>query len=348
MSLESRLDESLRALRVAALPALPLDGGGLLRHARMAYHLDGALNPARDNVVLVLHALTGSADAAGAWWRGLIGPARALDTTRWSVLAPNLLGSCYGSSGPATAGGVFPTLTVRDLARGVALLLDQLGIARVALATGGSLGGMVALELAASFPGRVRQAAVFAAPARLGAGAIAWSRLQRRALALGGAAGLQLAREIAMISYRTAAGLEARFSRRRVDPSAHDGEFAVNAWLAAHGERLAVRFDAATYAALLDVMDSHDVGGARGGIGERLRQSGTDFTGVGIPGDLFCPAEEVLRWVTAAGGRYREITSADGHDAFLTERAQVAAIMREVAARAAAAVGAAVASAEVA
>lgn len=319
--------DSRRERRAESLPPLALDAGGTLAHARLAFHLDGTLSPERDNAVLVLHALTGSADAAGDWWRGLIGPGRALDTDRWAVLAPNLLGSCYGSTGPHR-GSVerFPALTVRDIARAVGLLLERLSIARVALVTGGSLGGMVALEFAASFPGRAAQGVVFAAPARLGASAIAWSHLQRRALALGGAEGLHLAREIAMLSYRTPAGLDGRFGRRR----ASRAPFAVQEWLLAHGERLVARFDAESYALLLDVMDSHDVGAARGGIAERLRASGTQWTGVGIPGDQFCPPEEVEAWVRAAGGTYRTLNSPDGHDAFLTERAQVAALLSEV------------------
>jgi homoserine acetyltransferase len=104
-----------RELRRLSLPALPLESGNELRAATIAYHLDGAISPQRDNVILLLHALTGSADAAGDWWREQIGPGRAIDTTRWAVLAPNLLGSCYGSSGPASAVEPFPTLTVGDV-----------------------------------------------------------------------------------------------------------------------------------------------------------------------------------------------------------------------------------------
>lgn len=313
-----------RAPQRLALPPLALDSGRMLRDATIAYHVDGALNARRDNVVLVLHALTGSADAAGDWWAPQIGPARAIDTTRWAVLAPNLLGSCYGSSGPSTMDG-FPALTVRDQARAIAVLLERLGIERVSLVVGGSLGGMVALEFAASFPGRALQALAFAAPARLGAAAIAWSAVQRQALALGGHAGLALARQIAMLSYRTAPGLEARFGRER----GRDGSFRVSEWLARHGERLVARMDAETYRTLIDVMDTHDVAGDRGGVGERLRASRTRFTGVGIPGDLFCDPSEVQAWIHAAGGAYRELHSVHGHDAFLIEHAQVSALLRE-------------------
>lgn len=316
---------SARTLQRLTLPPLPLDSGETLAGATMAFHCDGTLAPRRDNAIVVLHALTGSADAAGDWWRHHVGPERALDTARWAVLSPNLLGSCYGSSGPATAER-FPALTVRDQARAVAVWLERLGITRVVLAAGGSLGGMVALELAASFPGRVARAAVFAAPVRLGAGAIAWSQVQRELLTVGGAQGLALARQVAMLSYRTGSGLDARFRRDRN----RDGRFVVGDWLSAHGQRLAARMDAATYRYLIDQMDTHDLASDRGGAGERLRASGTRLTGIGIPGDRFCEATEVEAWVRAAGGRYREIHSRHGHDAFLIEHTQVSALLRDV------------------
>ena len=314
-----------RPLRFAQLPPLPLECGRMLPHATMAYHLDGTLAPARDNVILVLHALTGSADAAGDWWKGLIGPGRALDTDRHAVLAPNLLGSCYGSSGPSTGGEPFPAITTRDMARAVAVLLESLGITTVQLVTGGSLGGMVALEFVASFPGRAERAAVFAAPAAQPAVAIAWSHVQREAIRVGGAEGLRLARQVAMISYRSPEGLQQRFARQAGTQEA----FRVQEWLRAHGARLEARFDAASYLALLDAMDTHDVSRGRGGIGERLRESHTRLFGVGIPGDLFAPVESVQDWVRAAGGTYREIHSAHGHDAFLIEQDRVAHLLTE-------------------
>ena len=230
-----------RPLHRAKLPPLPLESGAVLRQATLAYHLDGAVSAARDNVVVVLHALTGSADASGDWWRGLIGPGAAIDTRVHAVLAPNLLGSCYGSSGPALEGDDFPAITTRDQARAVAVLLEQLGIERVALVTGGSLGGMVALEFVASFPGRAARAAVFAAPAAQSASAIAWVHVQREALRIGGREGLALARQVAMITYRTANELAGRFGRRR-DAT---GEFGVQSWLVAHGTRLEARFNLA-------------------------------------------------------------------------------------------------------
>lgn len=318
-------DHAARPLHRALLPALPLERGDVLHAAEIVYHLDGRLSPARDNVVLVLHALTGSADAAAGWWRGLIGPGAPLDTARFAVLAPNLLGSCYGSTGPAHAAGRFPALTTRDLARALGVLLEQLGIPRVALVTGGSLGGMVALEFAASFPGRAARAVVFAAPAVQGDAAIGWGHVQRELIAALGADGLALARRVAMLTYRTPHGLARRFRRA----AAPEGGFAVESWLRAHGAKLTERFAAESYLALLGAMDSHDVGRGRGSVAERLRASGTCFTGVGIPGDVLYPDSEVRAWVDAAGAQYRAIDSEHGHDAFLLERDQVGAILVE-------------------
>jgi len=321
----SDADSTTRTLRFAQLPPFPLDCGEQLPHATVAYHLDGTINEARDNVVLVLHALTGTADAAGEWWKGIVGPGLAIDTDRFAVLSPNLLGSCYGTSGPTEAGERFPAVTTRDMARAVAVLLEALGIPRVALVTGGSLGGMVALEFVASFPGRAKEAVVFAAPVAQSAAAIGWVHVQREALRVGGVEGLKLARQVAMLTYRTPDGLRQRFGRLR----GAGGAFSVQEWLWAHGAKLDARFDRASYAALLDAMDSHDVGRGRGGAAERLRESGTRLTGVGIPGDQFYPADEVQEWVRAAGGNYRTILSEHGHDAFLIESQRVSAILSE-------------------
>jgi homoserine O-acetyltransferase len=323
----SSTNGAARQLRFAQLPLFPLECGEVLPHATVAYHLDGEPNAARDNVVLVLHALTGTADALGDWWRGIVGPGCAIDTDRYAVLSPNLLGSCYGTSGPVDGGESFPAVTTRDMARAVGVLLETLRIPRIALVTGGSLGGMVALEFVATFPGRAAAAVVFAAPAAQSAAAIGWVHVQREALRIGGVEGLNLARQVAMLTYRTPDGLRERFGRLR----SVRGAFNVQEWLRAHGAKLDARFDRASYATLLDAMDAHDVGRGRAGTGERLRESGTRLTGVGIPGDQFYPAEDVREWVEAAGGTYRTIDSEHGHDAFLIERARVSAILREVA-----------------
>lgn len=338
-----------RTLRWHRLDRFVLESGQVLRDIRQAYHLDGRLNRRRDNLVVVFHALTGSADAAGGWWKDVIGPGRALDTDRWAVLAPNLLGSCYGTtyrlddrgagnpegtSGFATANPTAPesppvrdrpVITTRDMARLIRELVRELGVRSVALATGGSLGGMVALEWAAGFPELSRAVVAFAAPAAHTAGAIGWSHVQRRAIAAAGSAGLELARMAAMLSYRNPDGLHARFGRDTAD----DGRFQVASWLDHHGAALRDRFDTDAYLNLLDAMDAHDVGRGRGGTGPALQAFRGRLVGVGIPGDVLYTDEDVRAWTDAAGADYRAITSPHGHDAFLIETGQVATILRE-------------------
>lgn len=337
-----------RALRYQRVGDFRLESGDVLRNVVQAYHLDGALNEARDNLVLVFHALTGSADAAGGWWTDAIGPGRTIDTDRYAVLCANLLGGCYGTTFE-TAGnreqGIggnreignsgqlqgdsreppIPPITTRDQGRLIQGLVDELGITSVALATGGSLGGMVALEWAAQNPELARSVAIFAAPAAHSAHAIAWNHVARRAIEIGGAGGLEVARMIGMMTYRTADEQAERFGRARTA----DGGWAVGGYLDHHGRKLRGRFTVRSYLALLGAMDSHDVGAGRGGVAAALGAIRGLVVGVGIPGDLLYSADEVRAWTESAGAEYREIRSVTGHDAFLLEPEQVCAILEE-------------------
>lgn len=297
-----------------------LENGHVLRDVEQAYTLTGELNEARDNLVVVFHSLTGDADPL-RWWGDVIGPARPIDTDTHAVLCANLLGSCYGTSRPP-AGVV---VTPRDMARLVRLLVADLDVSSVALATGGSLGGMVTLEWVASFPALTRTAVAIAAPASHDAQAIAFNHLQRRAVQLAGEAGLGLARMAAMTTYRTAAELGARFGRERE----RDGRFHVQAYLDHHGESFVRRFAQASYLTLLDAMDAHDVGRGRGGVAAALRAFEGRLTAVGIPGDLLYDPAEVRAWAEAAACEYVEIHSLHGHDAFLLEPDQVGAILAD-------------------
>jgi homoserine O-acetyltransferase len=255
------------------------------------------------------------------------GPGRAIDTDRYAVLCTNLLGSRYGTTGPSEASRhPFPSVTTRDMARLIGHLVESLQVSSVALAIGGSLGGMVALEFAATFPALARTVVALAAPAEHPASALAWSHIQRRAIEVAGDAGLELARMIAMMTYRTPTELDERFGRA-VDG---DGEFAVARYLSRHGERLRARFDVHTYLTLIDAMDTHDVGRGRGGIGGALRRVSGRLVGVAIPGDLLYDPRDIRRWTDAAGAEYREIHSINGHDGFLTETSQVSALVREL------------------
>jgi homoserine O-acetyltransferase len=316
------------AARVHLTPRFALESGEILRDVRQAYVLEGALNARRDNLVLVFHSLTGSPESLGGWKGSVIGPGKAIDTSRWAVLCPNLLGSCYGTTfkrGAFEPSGP-PRLSTRDQARLVDELVEALGVRRVALATGGSLGGMVALEWAATFPERSRAVVVFAAPTAHSAWALGWNHVQRQAIeAAGPAAGLALARMVGMLTYRSPAELESRFARL---PGGGE-TFAVQSYLTHHGAKLVARFEAQSYLALLDAMDAHDVGRGRGGPAAALSALRGRLVGVGITSDVLYPEEEVRRWTRAAGAELRTIVSPHGHDAFLLESGPVGTVLAE-------------------
>jgi homoserine O-acetyltransferase len=311
---------------VQQVPRFALECGTVLKDVRQAYYLDGTLNAKRDNLVIVFHALTGNADAAGGWWHEVIGPGRALDTDRYAVLAPNLLGSCYGTTGPSDhANGEFPPVTPRDQARLVGLLVDELGVESPALVTGGSLGGMVSLEWALEHPRRARAVVAMAAPAAHTAYAIGWNHIQRQLVAELGERGIELARQVAMMTFRTESELGTRFGRC----TAGDGGWQVTSWLDHHGRKLKDRFDAATYETLLGAMDAQDVGRGRCGVASALASLTGRVVAVGIRGDLLYSAEEVYHWSALAGAEYEEISSVHGHDAFLIEHEQVGRILSD-------------------
>jgi len=293
--------------------------------------LEGEIAEARDNVVLIVHALTGDVKAT-TWWRGVVEHGGAIDPAKHAVLTANLLGGCDGTDGPRVGDtSEFPRFTTRDHALVLAHVLDALQVGAPLLVCGGSLGGQVALEFAASFPERVRSVVVLAAPASQTAQGLAWNAIMRRAIEVGGPTdGLALARMVGMLSYRTPEGLERRFGRARTN----NGAFAVNEWLDVHGQKLIARFDASSYVALLSAMDEHDVGRGRGGVASALRGLGPRLTGVGVIGDLLYPADSVREWTESAAAHYVELPSVHGHDAFLLETTRVSQILRDAIARA--------------
>ena len=319
--------------RTLALDPFTGTGGKTLSGFHLRYRVIGDERAARENGwILVFHALTGSADVE-QWWGPLIGPGRALDTTRHAIVSANLLGSCYGSTGPRewreTSATPFPDLTPGDLALSHFQLLEQLGVERVALATGGSLGGMVALEWGRLSPVPVDRLVVFAAPAATAAQAIAWNAAQRMAIEADPEGGLAAARAIAMITYRSAGEFTARFGR---ESSRTPGRFDVDHYLRRQGDKLVARFHAESYLSLMRAMDLHDVGELSGAARETAQRV-RDVVGVGVDTDILYPAGEVRQWVEAyrsagAAARYHEIASLYGHDAFLIEWDQVERVLR--------------------
>jgi len=327
--------------RFFSLPGrLRLDSGASLSGVEVAYRTWGRLSPDRDNAVVVCHALTGSADV-DRWWPALLGPGRALDPEVDFVVCANALGSCYGTTGPASrrAGGAvpwgaaFPEVTVRDQVRLQRHLVDHLGVRRVRLVVGGSLGGMQALEWALIDPERVDAVASLSAAARHSAWAIAWSELGRRAIAVDPRfragrypaddpprAGLELARAAAMVSYRSHGSFGERFGRERRG----DGVYQVASYLAHQGVRLASRFDANAYLALLDAMDGHDLARDRGGLAEVLGGVRQPVFVLSSTTDLLYPPveqEELARLLPE--GELESLETPFGHDAFLAEGERV-------------------------
>jgi homoserine O-acetyltransferase/O-succinyltransferase len=345
-----------------ATPARPLvlTGGGVLRHVAVAYETYGELDAAGRNAVLVCHALTGSAHAAGrhrardvpGWWDPLIGPGKAIDTTAHFVICANVLGGCYGSTGPTSLdpdtgrpyGPDFPAFGVRDMVEVQRRLVDAIGVRSLKSVIGGSMGGMQALEWAATHPDTVRSFVAISVGARHSAWAIGLNEVARRAIMAdprwaGGRypaaeqpeTGLGLARAIAMLSYRSFDSLEARFGRERraVDDEGLSSSFEIASYLEYHGVKLVRRFDANTYIALTRAMDEYDLAEGRGRVDEVLAAMRQPALVMGTASDVLYPEAEQQRLVEGLpNARYVRLSSPHGHDGFLIEFAQVAAHLR--------------------
>ncbi len=348
--------------RFADVGTLALDVRGALPDVRVVYETWGTLNAARDNAVLVLHALTGDSHVAGpaghghatpGWWDGLVGPGRPLDTDTWFVVAPNVLGGCQGTTGPASAGpdgrawgSRFPFLTVRDQVQAEARLSDRLGIDTWAGVIGGSMGGMRVLEWAVTHPERVRTAVVLASTASATAEQIAWCEPQLLAIrsdpawqggdygeGAGPRAGLGIARRIAHVTYRSELELAQRFGRTAQgaeQPLGGGGRYAVESYLDHHADKLARRFDARSYVVLTEAMNSHDVGRGRGGVPAALRRISADLVVAAVDSDRLYPSrlsEQIVAQAPTARP-LTTVTSPYGHDGFLIETHQVGAVVR--------------------
>jgi homoserine O-acetyltransferase len=336
---------SLQTRRYRIDGKFPLESGDDLSDVDIAYETYGRLNIAGDNAVMLCHALTGSARAGSGneersfdrgWWAPLIGPGCALDTDRYFVVCSNILGSCYGTTGPASVhpatgvvyGKSFPRVTVRDMVRAQHDLLRHLDVSQV-IVIGGSLGGMQALEWAVMFPEVVRAVVPIAASAQHSAWAIAWNYAARQAiysdpdwLSSGGQHaphGLALARTVSMISFRAWPSFERRFSR-----NVRLGRFEVENYLDHQGNKLVRRFDPRSYIVLTRAMDGHDVAAGRGSVESVLGGISVPVLCIGIDSDVLYPDHEqqtLARLIPDA--RYAEITSPHGHDAFLIEFEQL-------------------------
>jgi homoserine O-acetyltransferase len=343
---------------------LLLECGRALSGVTLHYAVYGRLNEACDNAVLVCHALSGSA-LVGEWWPQIFGPGALLSLEHDFVICINLLGSCYGSTGPGTIdpetgvayGPAFPLISIRDNVRAQAKLLDSMGIGRLRLALGGSIGGMQALDWAIESPDRVEHAVIIGV-APLSAMGLALNHVQRQAIQhdpewAGGnylpqrtpQKGLALARQIGMLSYKSPQLFEERFGRKpnrngenpfRLDDEAGGligGRFDIAGYLDLQGQRFINRFDANAYLAILRTMDTwdplHGHSLPRAAFG-RIRAR---LTVVGISSDWLFPARDVRSFaetIRSAGVHvdYREMTTEHGHDAFLAEQAELVRLLQ--------------------
>jgi homoserine O-acetyltransferase len=345
-----------------------LDSGETLHEITVAYETWGALAPARNNAVLVLHALTGGAHAGPhpetetpapePWWGDLIGPGRAIDTDRFFVICPNILGGCYGSTGPMSINPEtgapyrmsFPLVTVRDMVRVQAALCDHFGITRLHAVVGGSLGGMQALQWGVTFPERAHAVIAIGASGRFHAQGIAYNEVGRRAIMAdpkwrGGGYpyddpprdGFAIARMVGMITYQCDEGMQARFGRNPATrPSRHPafgGKFDVEGYLHYQGDGIARRFDPNSYLYLTRAMDLFDLGNGFPSYTDALRRLTMPLLMIGISSDILFPpghVRGVAEEVRALGGdaHYWELVSPDGHDAFLKEFDAMTPVLR--------------------
>jgi homoserine O-acetyltransferase/O-succinyltransferase len=351
------------------LPSLPLADGLTLSPVTIAYESWGTLDATASNAILICHALTGNAHAYDAecpddprtgWWNPLIGPGRTLDTDRYFVICTNVIGSCYGSSGPTSIypgenrpyGLRFPQVTISDMVRAQYELLQQLGIRSLTAVIGGSLGGLQALEWTLKYPDKVKHAIIIAAAPRLSSMGLAIDTIGRQAImrdpdwqngdyepGQGPDAGLGLARMLAMLTYTSPELLETRFGRKSASRPITSPVFGqawdVESYLLHQADKLVERFDANAYLYLTSAMDRYDATEERGSPLETYARIRADVLAIGVDSDWLYPAEQVCAMVDdirRAGGRarYAELHSPNGHDAFLQEWSQLAYLLRTV------------------
>ena len=366
---------------------LPLDSGRELRDVRIAYETYGELAKTRENVILVCHALSGDAHAAGwsddpnapttvdgmgaaergksglGWWDGMIGPGKAFDTDRYFVVCSNLIGSCRGSTGPGSIdpetgrvyGSDFPVVTVGDMVRAERAFLREIGIDRVYAASGGSLGGMQALEWAVQFPDAIERIVPIAATARLGAQGVAWNAIARNAIMSdpdwqGGHyegtgrkpdRGIKIARMVGHITYLSDHAVREKFGRELQDRNAYsftltNPDFQVESYLRYQADAFAKRFDANAYLYISRALTYFDLARTYGGgsLERALARVKAATLLISFSSDWLYPSRdsaEIERALVANGKRARHeiIDASYGHDSFLLEEARMTELIRE-------------------
>ncbi len=356
--------ENLTASRVLELSQpLPLDCGQVLDGARIAYETYGTLNAAKDNAILICHATTGDQHVASphpitgkpGWWNRMVGPGKPIDSNRFFVICPNVLGSCMGTTGPGSLAGDgrpyamrFPGITIRDMVRAHMVLLDSLGVDRLHCAVGGSMGGMQALSLAAHWPDRAERVMAIAATAAMPVQNIAFQELGRQAVMAdpnwqqgayydSGSApdsGLAVARMAAHITYLSEDSLSEKFGRRLQDRPdgtkgtksfGFDADFQVESYLRHQGVSFTERFDANSYLYITRAMSYFDLTEEHGGrLAAAFAGCKTRFCLVSFDSDWLYPTAEsrkIAHALNAAGApvSFVELAAPFGHDSFLMD-----------------------------
>lgn len=326
ISFSMNLEPTIEADFISGEP-FRLASGEILPSVRQHYAIYGDLNAEKSNAILVFHALTGSA-RIGDWWANLIGENSALDVSLFAFVCVNALGSCYGSTG---ADEINSVLTTKDVVRAQKLLFDSLGIEKFQAVVGSSFGGQSALQFAADFPEAVERCVPIGA-SPLSAMGLALNHLQRAAIKAEN--GVGLARQIAMISYKSKELFEARFARKPnrngENPSGNlENRFDVAGYLDYQGEKLTERFDAKTYNLLSKAMDLFDL------TDEEISRIKAKVSLVGISSDWLFPASDILQLAEkmkslGVDAEYFELVSDDGHDAFLSDAEKTSEILKQI------------------
>jgi homoserine O-acetyltransferase len=343
--------------RIATFPSLPLDCGVTLLDVDVAYETYGTLNADRTNAILVLHAFSGDAHAAGisrdtgqpGWWSSMIGPGLAFDTGRYFVISSNVLGGCRGTTGPGSfdpATGEryamrFPVITIGDMVRLQKRLIEHLGIERLLAVTGGSMGGMQALEWTVAYPDSVAAAIPIATTSRHSAQQIAFNEVGRQAVMADPdwnqgnyyeskppARGLAVARMVGHITYMSDASMREKFGRRLRDRDAFgfdfSADFEVESYLRYRGSQFVNRFDANSYLYFTKAMDYFDLSSNRGSLASAFERTRSRFLVLSFTSDWLYPTYQSLETLSALRSRnidaaFCELNSSYGHDAFLLE-----------------------------
>ncbi|MBS1853793.1 MAG: homoserine O-acetyltransferase [Acidobacteria bacterium] len=346
--------------------SLALDSGANLSPVDVAYETYGTLNAAKSNAILILHAFSGDAHAAGisqetgkpGWWDNMIGPGKAFDTDRYFVICSNVLGGCRGTTGPSSVNPAtgcpyamsFPVITIGDMVRLQKMLVDWFGIQRLLAVAGGSMGGMQALEWAVSYPGRVAAALPIATTTRHSAQQIAFNEVGRQAIMAdpdwnGGdyygkqppARGLAVARMVGHITYMSDQSMREKFGRRLRGKESFsfgfDVDFEVESYLRYRGSQFVSRFDANSYLYISKAMDYFDLTSGNGTLAAALEQSHSRFLVISFTSDWLYPSYQSQELVRALRSRnrdvaYVELESNYGHDAFLVDVAEQTEMVR--------------------